>query len=451
MDKVEELDHASLWRRVMENLEKELSSVSIDRWFRHLQPSRIVDDVLVIDVPDDFFKTWIVDHYMDHLRNALVSAGTPVMRFELNINSRKTQDTAAPHAAAAGVPASKPSSKLETDLNPRYTFEEFVVGPSNRFAHAASLAVSEQPAKAYNPLFIYGPVGMGKTHLMHAIGHEIRRRRPGTNVLYITSEKFTNELINSIQNRTTLKFREKFRTVDILLIDDIHFIGGKEATQEEFFHTFNALYDNHKQIVVSSDRPPKEINHLEERLVSRFEWGLVTDIQPADFETRSAILRKKAGRDGIEIPDGVTNFIAEKVQANIRELEGALNRVVAYSQFISRSITLELAHEVLKNFIQESERKVTISLIQKKVSERFNVKISDMSAKRRTKNVVLPRQVAMFLARELTGHSLPEIGGQFGGRDHTTVLHACAKIKNTVDKDPGLRDIIQQIRKGIVD
>ena len=466
MDKTVDISPDSAWSRAVETLQKELSAHVIDRWIKPIKPVSIHDEQLVLSVPDDFFKTWVVDHYGSMISLALkelagereikpsfiIAAGEPAGGDHENdaLRSsavRPSRPSPGEYAGARTLPA----QPVESVLNDRYTFESFVVGPSNRFAHAASMAVAETPAKAYNPLFIYGPVGLGKTHLMQAIGHEVLQRYPENKVLYITSEKFTNELINSIQNRTTLKFREKFRTVDILLIDDIHFIGGKEATQEEFFHTFNALYDNHKQIVVSSDRQPKEINHLEERLVSRFEWGLVTDIQPADFETRSAILRKKAGRDMIEVPDGVTNFIAEKVQANIRELEGALNRVVAYSQFISRPITLDLAHEVLKNFIQESERKVTIPLIQKKVSERFNVKISDLSAKRRTKNVVLPRQVAMFLARELTGFSLPEIGGQFGGRDHTTVLHACDKIRKVVDKDPGLRDVIREIRNGIVD
>jgi len=434
----------------MSSLEKELSAVSIDRWFRHLHPSAVAGDTLVIDVPDNFFKSWILDHYTEHLTNALLATDPSLKKFELKITPRKTLDRISDPVSAPAERASyAPPIKSESELNPRYTFDEFVIGPSNRFAHAASLAVSEQPAKAYNPLFIYGPVGLGKTHLMQAIGHEVIHRRPQTNVLYITSEKFTNELIGSIQNRTTLKFREKFRNVDILLIDDIQFIGGKEATQEEFFHTFNALYDNHKQIVVSSDRLPKDINHLEERLISRFEWGLVTDIQPADFETRAAIMRKKAIRDKIAIPDDVTNFIAEKVMSNIRELEGALNRVVAYSHFISRPITIELAHEALKNFIQEAERKITIPLIQKKVAEHFSIKTSEMTAKRRTKNVVLPRQIAMFLARELTEFSLPEIGNQFGGRDHTTILHACDKIRKAVDKDIHFRDLLTQVRKVI--
>jgi chromosomal replication initiator protein len=443
--------HAALWRRVMENLEKELSEVSIDRWFRHLHPSAIENDTLVIDVPDDFFRKWIVDHYLDHITSALAAASSGVSRFELKINPRSPAAPAPAPAAEAGPVRARPSSapKSEQDLNPRYTFDEFVIGPSNRFAYAAALAVSEQPAKTYNPLFIHGPVGLGKTHLMQAIGHEIQRRNPQASVLYITSEKFTNELINSIQNRATLRFREKFRGVDILLIDDIHFIGGKEATQEEFFHTFNSLYDSHKQIVVSSDRPPKEISHLEERLVSRFEWGLVTDIQPADFETRAAILRKKALREKIKIPDAVTCFIAEKVQSNIRELEGALNRVIAYSHFAGRPISDTLAHEALKNFIQESERKITIHIIQKRVADHFNLKTSDLTAKRRTKNIVLPRQIAMYLCRTLTEHSLPEIGSQFGGRDHSTVLHACEKVRICLEKDGDFRLVLSQIQKNL--
>lgn len=430
----------------MGRLEKELSAVSVDRWFRHLQSSEIKDNALIVDVPDDFFKKWIVDHYMGHLATALESTGSPVDRFEFKINPRKSP-VSVESRPAPSLKQSTPRS--DHDLNLRYTFDEFVIGPSNRFAHAASLAVSEEPAKAYNPLFIYGPVGLGKTHLMQAIGHEIKKKQRQCTVLYLTSERFTNELINSIQNRTTLRFREKFRNVDILLIDDIHFIGGKEATQEEFFHTFNSLYDSHKQIVISSDRPPKEINHLEERLVSRFEWGLVTDIQPADFETRAAILRKKAQRENITIPDSVTFFIAEKVHSNIRELEGALNRVVAYSHFTGNAISDSLVREALKNFIQESERKISIHLIQKRVAEHFNIRVSDLTAKTRTKNIVLPRQVAMFLSRELTTFSLPEIGHQFGGRDHSTVLHSCDKIRRAVDKDVDLKGLISQIRKNV--
>jgi chromosomal replication initiator protein len=284
---------------------------------------------------------------------------------------------------------------------------------------------------------------------MQAIGQEILRRNPKANVLYITSEKFTNQLINAIKTGTTIKFREKYRNVDCLLIDDIHFIAGKEATMEEFFHTFNSLYDAHKQIVVSSDKPPKDINNLEERLVSRFEWGLVTDIQPPDYETRTAILRKKADRESLYIPDSVTSFIADKIKSNIRELEGALIRVVAYSKLVGREVDESVAKEVLKDLIVETEKKITVDLIQRKVAEYFEIRPSDMTAKRRSQNVVYPRHVAMFLARELTGLSFPEIGEHFGGRDHTTVLHACDKIKKDVKKDQKTKSLVDKLAADI--
>lgn len=446
---------AETWQKVMSFLEQELSSVSIDRWFRNLYPSHVSDNTLVIDVPDEFFKSWIEDHYLELIYSALKRAQVPVHTIEFKLSPRvlnapRTPAASPVHSSSSSVvPASAAVRREGGPMNPQYSFEEFVVGPSNRFAHAACLAVSDQPAKAYNPLFIYGPVGMGKTHLMQAIGHQCLKRNPDAVILYITSEKFTNQLISAIQNQTTSAFRQKYRTVDVLLIDDIHFIAGKEATQEEFFHTFNALYDEHKQIVVSSDRPPKEIKNLEERLISRFEWGLVTDIQKPDFETRSAILRKKAQRHNIPVPDEVTNFIAEVVQANIRELEGSLMRVVAYAQLTGQPVTVELAAEVLKKTIQESEKKITVDLIQHKVSSYFAIKNSEMMAKRRSKNVVLPRQIAMFLTRELTDFSLPEIGESFGGRDHTTVLHACEKIKKVIEKDGSVRDMIARIRQEI--
>ena len=439
----------------MSILEGELSSVSIDRWFRNLTPREIAGETLLVDVPDEFFKNWIQDHYSEHITQALLKSQTGLKRFELKIVPRHQQKPSQPTNGSATV-VETPSTAAFTStprpkptLNQQYTFNEFVVGPSNRFAHAASLAVAEQPAKIYNPLFIYGPVGLGKTHLMQALGHQVYAKNPEANVLYITSEKFTNELITAIQNQKTLAFREKYRNVDILLIDDVHFIAGKEATQEEFFHTFNALYDSHKQIVVSSDRPPKDIINLEERLVSRFEWGLVTDIQRPDFETRSAILRKKAERHNLPVPDEVTNFIAETIQSNIRELEGSLMRVVAYSQLIGRPITQELAQEVLQKAIQESGKKITVDVIQKNVAAYFSIRISEMTAKRRSKNVVLPRQVAMYLARDLTDFSLPEIGGFFGGRDHTTIMHACDKIRTLVERDRSLKEAVERIRQGL--
>jgi chromosomal replication initiator protein len=338
----------------------------------------------------------------------------------------------------------------EAGLNLRYSFENFVVGPSNRFAHAASLAVSDSPAKAYNPLFIYGGVGLGKTHLMHATGQKIVQRYPRSKVLYLSSEEFTNQLIGAIQNRVMQKFRQTYRGVDTLLIDDIHFIAGKESTQEEFFHTFNTLYDAHKQIVVSSDRPPKEISELEARLVSRFEWGLVTDIQAPDLETRIAILKKKSERETVAVPDDVLYFLAEKIRSNIRELEGALIRVVAYSRLIGKEMTLDLVKQILKDMIKEGEKKITIELIQKRVAEYFDINLSDMKAKRRNRAVAYPRQIAMYLTRQLTDHSLPEIGEYFGGRDHTTVMHAHEKIENELKNGGSIKGVVEKLKQNIM-
>lgn len=450
-----------LWSKVMAVLEQELSSAAIERWFKNIEPGEIRDGKLIICVPDDFFKGWIEDNYSNLIGNALKQCNSPVTEFLLEVK-KITFEPASVAFEDPRISSSYESVSLsregsggsgrsgaQPNLNPQYTLGEFVVGPSNRFAHAACIAVAEQPAKAYNPLFIYGPVGLGKTHLMQAIGHEVYRRNPNTRVLYITSEKFTNQLISSIQNQTTQQFREKYRNVDILLIDDIHFIAGKEATQEEFFHTFNALYDNHKQIIVSSDRTPKEIINMEERLISRFEWGLVTDIQKPDFETRSAILRKKAERHRIPVPDEVTNFIAEVVTSNIRELEGSLMRVVAYAELTNQAIQPSLAQEVLKKSIQESEKAITPDLIKNKVVDYFSIKISDMTSSKRSKNIVYPRQIAMYLCRELTDLSLPEIGGLFGGKDHTTILHACDKIKLGLERDKTLRETISRLKQEI--
>ncbi len=436
----------SVWSRTLDSLQKELTPHVDERWLSPIQPLELKENCLQLGVPDEFFKTWVIDHYGNiislALRDVLRDPGFNV-EFQISKTEAQAQNSAKPSQGAPVSVAQAPPS--ESVLNSRFTFDNFVVGPSNRFAQAASLAVAESPAKAYNPLFIYGPVGLGKTHLMQAIGHDILSRTPGAKVLYMTSEKFTNQLINAIKTGTTIKFREKYRTVDVLLIDDIHFIAGKEATMEEFFHTFNALYDAHKQIVVSSDKPPKIINNLEERLVSRFEWGLVTDIQPPDFETRTAILRKKAEREDLNIPDSVTFFIADKVRSNIRELEGALIRVVAYSKLVGKEVDESVALEVLKDLIVETEKKITVDLIQRKVAEYFEVRPSDMTAKRRTKNVVYPRHLAMFLSRELTSLSLPEIGEHFGGRDHTTVLHACEKIKKDIKKDQKAKSLVDKL------
>lgn len=446
---------SSMWLKAKEIIKKEIDNdQTFNIWFGPISFVSSGSDSILLSVPNKFFKDWLLDRYMGLINSGLQKASGREYKIEFVLDesdptkvSPKTGEGSSKPQTKTFWPFAKQAQDIskEIGLNPKYTFETFVIGPSNRFAHAASMAVADSPAKAYNPLFIYGGVGLGKTHLMHAIGQHGVKKSPKAKILYISSEEFTNQLISAIQNRTTTKFREKYRSVDILLIDDIQFIAGKESTQEEFFHTFNALYDAHKQIVVSSDRPPKEIQSLEERLVSRFEWGLVTDIQPPDFETRIAILKKKSEKETIVLPEDVFYFLGEKIRTNIRELEGALIRVVAYSKLIGKDISVDLAKEVLKDMIIEGEKKVTIDLIQKKVSEFFDIKLSDMRAKKRSKAVAYPRQIAMYLTRQLTDFSLPEIGDQFGGRDHTTVIHACDKIENDIKTKEGLRGLVDKL------
>lgn len=448
----------SIWLRARELIKKELDNDQIfNIWFGPIGFASSSEDSVVLEAQNKLFQEMLLDRYAKLINSSVAKACGKEMRVEFVL--KESSDTPKPQPVpdahkAAGKPfwpfsRDKQDQAKEIGLIPKYTFESFVVGPSNRFAYAASTAVCDSPAKAYNPFFIYGGVGLGKTHLMHAIGHGILQKTPKTKVLYISSEDFTNQLISSIQNRNTVKFREKYRNVDILLIDDIHFIAGKESTQEEFFHTFNTLYDAHKQIVVSSDKPPKEIQALEERLVSRFEWGLVTDIQPPDFETRMAILKKKSEKDSIVLPDDIYYFLAEKIKSNVRELEGALIRVVAYARLMGKDITVGIVKDVLKDMIREGEKKITIDLIQKKVCEYFDIKISDMKIKRRSRGIAYPRQIAMYLARQLTDYSLPEIGEYFGGRDHTTVLHAYDKIQNDLKVKKGLGELVERVIENI--
>jgi len=453
------VDNVTVWSNAKDIIKRELANdQTFNIWFGPIGFVSLGTDTITLKVPNKFFKGWLVDRYMNQLNSGIQKATGKALKIEFVLGEMTTED--APAAASKkddpkkdrlfGIfPRAPQASAREIGLNPKYTFESFVEGPSNRFALAASTAVSDSPAKAYNPFFIYGGVGLGKTHLMHAIGQRVLQKIPKAKILYMSSEDFTNQLISAIQTRTTPSFREKYRNVDVLLIDDIHFIAGKESTQEEFFHTFNTLFDAHKQIVVSSDRPPKEIQALEERLVSRFEWGLVTDIQPPDFETRIAILKKKSEKETIALPEDVFYFLGEKVKTNIRQLEGALIRVVAYAKLIGKDVTVDLAKEVLKDMIIEGEKKVTIDLIQKKVSEYFDIKLSDMRAKKRSKAIAYPRQVAMYLARQLTDFSLPEIGDQFGGRDHTTVIHACDKIENEIKTKSGLKNTVDKITLAI--
>ncbi len=423
----------NIWQKALGVIKKELNSQSFDTWFGPTTLIATSPNSITVAVPNKFFKEWLIEHYHPLIRRTLeVISGEKIsVKFVIQPKEKKE--------GTAFFVEHRPAPRKENTLNPKYSFDAFVVGPGNRFAHAASLAVARSPAKAYNPFFIYGSVGLGKTHLLQAIAQHILEKNESANVVYISSERFTNQLIKAIQNKTTTSFRQKYRRVDALLIDDIHFIAGKESTQEEFFHTFNTLHDAHKQIVLTSDRPPKEIPRLEERLISRFEWGLITDIQPPDLETRIAILKKKAEKEVMDVPDDVMFFIASKIKSNIRELEGALIRVIAYTALMGSEITVQLTKEILRDALDEEEKRVTIDLIQKRVAEYFDIRMSDMRAKKRTQAIAFPRQIAMYLVRDLTEHSLPEIGEYFGGRDHTTILHAYNKIKDQIKKDQKLK------------
>lgn len=437
-----------LWKHALSILEKKISKPSYETWLKSTKAHTLQGDLLTVIAPNEFARDWLEERYSDVIGEVLYeTTGEQLeVKFIIPHNQREEEyDLPAP-AKKTRQTADEQNEIPQTLLIPKYTFDTFVIGSGNRFAHAASLAVAEAPAKAYNPLFIYGGVGLGKTHLMHAIGHYVLEHNPSAKVVYLSSEKFTNEFINSIRDNRAEQFRNKYRSVDVLLIDDIQFLAGKESTQEEFFHTFNALHEESKQIVISSDRPPKEIPTLEDRLRSRFEWGLITDITPPDLETRIAILRKKAKAERLDISNEVMLYIANQIDSNIRELEGALIRVVAYSSLINKDINADLAAEALKDIIPNSKPKIiTIMDIQKAVGEHFNVKLDDFKAKKRTKSVAYPRQIAMYLSRELTDSSLPKIGEEFGGRDHTTVIHAHEKISKLIQVDHQLQDHIKEI------
>ena len=438
----------AIWQETLNKLERELSKQSFDVW---LSSTRLVDiqgDTLIISVPNEFAKDWLESRYSSLIRSTVQPILGHSVSLVFYIPSGKDHHKVTPDQTV--TPAVQPQDRFPTFLNLKYTFDTFVIGNSNRFAHAASLAVAESPAKSYNPLFIYGGVGLGKTHLMHAIGHHVLQHSPNERVLYVSSEKFTNELIDSIRDKKQIEFRNNYRNVDILLIDDIQFLAGKEQTQEEFFHTFNALYEANKQIIISSDRPPKEIPTLEDRLRSRFEWGLITDIQAPDLETRIAILRKKAKLENLQVANEVMVFIADNIQSNIRELEGALIRVMAYASLSKSPITPEIAAKALKDILPLSTPKeISIEMIQKAVADYFHLSLPEFKAKKRTRTVAFPRQIAMYLARELTDCSLPKIGEEFGGRDHTTVIHAYNKIAENLGNDPLLEKRVNEIIKKI--
>lgn len=436
------MDIVSLWEKTLQLIKGELSPPSFNAFFKQIKPLQIQSNTLILLVPNDFTKGILEDRYLNLIESSVnqLSLKKHNIKFVLSENEVKGLDK------DQQLDDDKQIRKKYPNLNPKYTFDTFVIGNSNRFAHAACVAVAEAPARAYNPLFLYGGVGLGKTHLMHAIGHHIMEQKKDPKVVYVSSEKFTNELINSIKDDRNEEFRNKYRNVDVLLIDDIQFIAGKERTQEEFFHTFNSLHEANKQIIISSDRPPKEIPTLEDRLRSRFEMGLITDIQAPDFETRMAILRKKAQMEDIDVPNEVTVYIAKNIKSNIRELEGALTRVVAYSSLTNRTISFELASEALKDIITTSKHEeITVNRIKEKVSVVFSLKMEDFNSKKRTRSISYPRQVAMYLSRELTDLSLPKIGEEFGGRDHTTVIHAHDKISKDIENNEDFKEKVNKI------
>ncbi|HEX5284913.1 MAG TPA: chromosomal replication initiator protein DnaA [Bryocella sp.] len=453
------------WVRILGALEKKINRQSFETWLKPTRFSHINGRTLHVRIPSAAFQH-VVDRYGDHIYEAIETLGLELDNVIFEIppqeaprpqredggfapqsahNANITRNNSRPGPAAPGPEQSRFDWNTAAQLNPRYQFDGFVIGSGNQFAHAAAQAVAERPAKAYNPLFMYGGVGMGKTHLMHAVGHLVKTRTPHAAISYISGEKFTNEMINSVRYDKMTSFRDKFRTVDVLLIDDIQFLAGKERTQEEFFHTFNALHETSKQIVISSDRSPKELNDFEDRLRSRFEWGLVVDIQPPDLETKVAILQRKAEQERIGLPMEVALFIAGNVRTNIRELEGALNRLIAWSSMQGAEITLPNAQHCLKHIIDTQVRKITIEAIQRAVAESFGMRVAELKQKNNSRQIVVPRQIAMYLAKQLTEASLPEIGRQFGGKHHTTVMHSIAKIDEQRRHDKDLNRTVAKL------
>jgi len=440
-----EREAANLWDKFLERVKCRVSVNTFNTWFQPTRLNRADTAIICVQIPTTVFRQVLTRTYGEIVKAVFHELGVPAMRVQYVCTAE--EPVAAVAVAAA---ASIKQSKLDFEssghqLNTRYTFDSFVVGKSNEFAHAASQAVAEQPSKAYNPLFLYGGVGMGKTHLMHAIGHTIKQRNPAVRLSYVSAEKFTIEVINSLRFDKMFSFRERFHTVDVLLVDDIQFIAGKERTQEEFFHTFNALYEQHKQIVISSDCLPKDINSIEERLRSRFGCGLIADIQPPDLETKIAILQKKAENERFALPDDVAEYIARAIKSNVRELEGALTRLMAYASLTGAAVSLATAQQVLRNIIASQEKRVTIEVIQKRVSERFNLREQDLKVRSNTRAIAFPRQVAMYIVKQLTTASLPEIGRQFGGKHHTTVLHSINKIEEVRRSDKELNRTITRL------
>jgi chromosomal replication initiator protein len=441
---------SSIWDQILDRIESKVGRHPFHTWFK---PTSLLEDAghqVLIRVPNLLFTEWLSKHYSMVLAEALRDVGRP----DVELMFVPDDEMATPFQGG-GSTARKPDEPLvvvpsaPAGLNPRYTFETFIVGPSNQFAHAACRAVAEAPSRSYNPLFIYGGVGLGKTHLMHAIGQYVLQHHKTFKLTYISSERFMNEMINAVRYDRILDFRERYRSVDVLLVDDIQFVSGKEGTQNEFFHTFNALHDAQKQIVISSDRPPHEITALEERLRSRFEWGLIADIQPPDIETRIAILKKKAETEVVPLPDNVAMYIASRIKSNIRELEGSLIRLIAYASLTGRGLTLELAQEVLRNVLDHDEKALTIEQIQKFVAEYYQLKLGDLKSRNNSKSIAMPRQVAMYLCKSLTQASLPEIGRSFGGKHHSTVIHSIKKVEELRKKNAEFNGLIATLLESV--
>jgi chromosomal replication initiator protein len=443
-----------IWGTAQEQLRSMLSADTYNLWFAPLRACGQDNNTLLLEVANDFCEVWLKDNYMSLLEDVVAVASGRQLQIRFKVGS------SAPAAALTDTPAKVKSLEAAVEralppqepvFNPKNTFDTFVVGNNNNFAYAAALAVAQAPGKSYNPLFLYGGVGLGKTHLLHAIGHHVTANKKGARVAYVSSEKFTNEYIDGIQNNQLVKFRKKYRQTDVLLIDDIQFLAGKERIQEEFFHTFNALHEGHKQIVLTCDRPASEIQNLEHRLVSRFEWGLVTDLQPPDVEMRLAILHKKAQLMGVELPEDIINFLANRIRTNIRRLEGALIRVASFAALTGKKLSVEVIEGLLREVLHEEGRhSVSIELIQKRVAEHFDIRLADMTSKRRPESIAFPRQIAMFLARQMTDSSLTAIGEAFGGRDHGTVLHACRLVKDRMEVDANVRQVVSYLEKQLL-
>ena len=450
------MDSKSLWKNCLDGVAAHVSPQHLATWFGPIKVIGQNTEALELEVPNRFFLEWIREHYQPLIEEVLRQVSSKELGVVWRVNEEGPLSNSAPRKKEKEKEKEKEPSTgkapktASLNLNPKYTFENFVVGKANEFAHAACSASANHLGSKYNPLFIYGCVGLGKTHLLQAIGHRVLQNNPNAKVCYYTSERFVNDFINFVSRQKMSEFRSRFRNVDVLLIDDIQFWAGKEGTQEEFFHTFNTLYENHKQIVVTSDKFPKDLNGLEERLRSRFEWGLVADIQPPDTETKIAILRKKAKIEGIKLPDDVAGLLAEVSGSNVRELEGFLNRIMAVSSLTSRDLDLAMAKDALKNLIKDKEDKVlTIDEIQKAVSSYYDIKFSDIKSKKRQRNIALPRQVAMYISREFGGFSYPEIGSSFGGKDHSTAIHACRKIERELKEDPEMRQALRSLRQNL--